>query len=131
MILGFGRAVFGVPIRGPLLVVAVLCLAGALAFSGLGLLIAARPKTTEGVSGLMNLVMLPMWIFSGVFFSAENFPRVIQPFVQALPLTALNDGLRATMLQGAGWGPVLPELAIIVAWMLASFVAALALFRWR
>ena len=131
VILGFGRAVFGVPIRGSLLVVAALCLGGALAFSGLGLLIAARPKTTEGVSGLMNLVMLPMWIFSGVFFSAENFPRVIQPFVQALPLTALNDGLRATMLQGAGWGPVLPELAIIAAWMLASFVAALALFRWR
>ena len=130
-ILGFGALVFGVPMRGPLPVLFTVCLAGALAFSGLGLLIAARPKTTEGVSGLMNLAMLPMWIFSGVFFSAANFPKVIQPFIQALPLTALNDALRATMLQGAGWGPVLPELAIVLGWMVGTFVLALAIFRWR
>ena len=130
-ILGFGILVFGVPSRGPLPVLVTICLTGAFAFAGLGLLIAARPKTIEGVSGLMNLAMLPMWIFSGVFFSSANFPRVIQPFVQALPLTALNDALRLTMLQGAGWGPVLPELAIIVAWMIGSVAIALAVFRWR
>ena len=130
-ILGFGILVFGVPSRGPLLVLATICLAGSLAFSGLGLLIAARPQTIEGVSGLMNLAMLPMWIFSGVFFSSSNFPKVVQPFVQALPLTAVNDALRLTMLQGAGWGPVLPELAIIVAWMLATVAIALSIFRWR
>ena len=130
-ILGFGILVFGVPARGPLPVLVTVCLAGAFAFAGLGLLIASRPKTIEGVSGLMNLAMLPMWIFSGVFFSSANFPRVIQPFVQALPLTALNDALRLTMLQGAGWGPVLPELGVIVAWMIGSVAIALAVFRWR
>ena len=130
-ILGFGILVFGVPARGPLPVLVTICLTGAFAFAGLGLLIAARPKTIEGVSGLMNLAMLPMWIFSGVFFSSANFPQAIQPFVQALPLTALNDALRLTMLQGAGWGPVLPELAIIVAWMIGSVAIALAVFRWR
>ena len=130
-ILGFGALVFGVPFRGPVAVLVVTCLVGALAFAGLGLLIASRAKTTEGVSGLMNLVMLPMWIFSGVFFSAANFPGVLQPFIQALPLTALNDALRLTMLQGAGWALVLPELAIVGAWMIGSFLLALGLFRWR
>jgi ABC-type polysaccharide/polyol phosphate export permease len=79
----------------------------------------------------MNLAMVPMWIFSGVFFSSENFPRAIQPFVQALPLTAVNDALRANMLRGAGFGVVGPELAIALAWTVVCFVLALRLFRWR
>jgi ABC-type polysaccharide/polyol phosphate export permease len=85
----------------------------------------------EGVSGLMNLAMLPMWIFSGVFFSAARFPEMIQPFIQLLPLTAVIDALRANILRGAGWQLVLPELAIIAAWLVVSFVLALKLFRWR
>ena len=85
----------------------------------------------EGASGLMNLVMLPMWIFSGVFFSAAHFPDTLQPFIQALPLTAVNDALRANMLEGAGWRDLSPELGIIVAWLLASFALAVRLFRWR
>ena len=91
---------------------AAVSLLGALAFSGLGLLTAARPRTIEGVSGVMNLVMVPMWVFSGIFFSTERFPAAIQPFIQALPLTALNDALRAVMLEGAGLaarGPGAPE----------------------
>jgi ABC-2 type transport system permease protein len=102
-----------------------------LSFSALGLLIASRAQTMEGVSGLMNLVMLPMWIFSGVFFSASRFPDAIQPFIQALPLTAVLDALRANILRGAGWQAVAPELGIIAAWMVGSFVLALKLFRWR
>jgi ABC-type multidrug transport system permease subunit len=131
VLLGFAALVFGVPVRGSLVQLAVVALLGALAFGGLGLLVASRARTTEGVSGLMNLVMLPMWIFSGVFFSSANFPRVVQPFVQALPLTAVNDALRATMLRGAGWGAVAPELLVIAAWMVATYAAALRLFRWR
>jgi ABC-2 type transport system permease protein len=79
----------------------------------------------------MNLVMLPMWIFSGVFFSAARFPDTIQPFIQALPLTAVIDALRANILRGAGWQAVAPELAIIAAWLGVSFFLALRLFRWR
>ena len=130
-ILGFGVLVFKVPMRGPLVVVATICFLAALAFSGLGLLIASRAQTTEGVSGLMNLAMLPMWIFSGVFFSASNFPAATQPFIRALPLTAVNDALRATMLQGAGLAAVVPQLAVIGAWLVATVVLALWLFRWR
>ena len=98
--LGFARLVFGVPFRGSLLDLAFLCVLTSLAFSALGLLVASRAKTMEAASGLMNLVMLPMWILSGVFFSASRFPAVIQPFVRALPLTAAIDALRGNMLQG-------------------------------
>src|SRR5262249_49961317 len=91
VILGFGVFVFGVPVAGPLLALVPLCVLSSLAFSAIGLLIAARPRTIEGVSGLMNVTMLPMWILSGVFFSSKRFPDAIQPLIAALPLTAIID----------------------------------------
>lgn len=127
----FAHFLLGVPLRGSLLLLAGVSVLGAMAFSGLGLLTAARPRTIEGVSGIMNLVMVPMWIFSGIFFSTERFPAAAQPFVQALPLTALNDALRGVMLDGAGAAALLPELAILLAWGGVSFVLALKLFRWQ
>ena len=107
------------------------CLLSAFTFSGLGLMIAARPKTIEAASGLMNLAMMPMWVFSGVFFNAANFPDVMQPFIQALPLTAVVDALRATMLEGASLGALGPEILIIGIWMVVSFAVALKIFRWQ
>lgn len=127
----FAYFVLGVPLRGSLLLLVAVSLLGAIAFSGLGLLTAARPRTIEGVSGIMNLVMVPMWIFSGIFFSTERFPAAMQPFIQALPLTALNNSLRAVMLEGSGLTPLLPALAILTAWGLFSFPAALKIFRWQ
>ena len=109
-ILGFGVFVFGVPVRGSLWELALLCLISAVSFSTLGLLVASRAKTMEAASGLMNLVMLPMWIFSGVFFSADRFPNVFQPFVRALPLTAVIDAMRANMLQGVHMAQLGPQL---------------------
>lgn len=131
MLVGFAVLVFGVPLRGSLWQFVAICVLSALAFCAVGLLIAARPKTIEGANGLMNLAMLPMWILSGVFFSSENFPSSIQPFIQALPLTAVNDALRANMLRGAGLSVVGPEVGIVIAWGVVSFVLALKLFRWR
>lgn len=130
-LLGFAHFALGVPIRGSLLLLAGVALIGALAFSGLGLLTAARPRTIEGVSGIMNLVMVPMWIFSGIFFATERFPAAAQPFIQALPLTALNNALRAVMLDGAGLGALLPGLGLLAAWGAVSFLLALKLFRWQ
>jgi ABC-2 type transport system permease protein len=127
----FAYFVLGVPVRGSLLVLIGTSLLGAAAFSGLGLLSAARPRTIEGVSGIMNLVMVPMWIFSGVFFSTERFPAALQPFVQALPLTALNDALRAVMLEGGSAASILSELAVLAAWGAISFALALKYFRWQ
>ena len=131
LLLGFATLVFDVPIRGSVVLLAGICVLSALAFASLGLLIAARPRTVEGVSGLMNVVMLPMWIFSGVFFSAARFPDSVQPLIRALPLTAVIDALRGSMLRGAGVAELAPELAVIGAWLVLSFVLAVRLFRWR
>jgi ABC-2 type transport system permease protein len=131
VLLGFAMLVFGVPVRGSPLSVLAICLLAALTFGAIGLLIASRAQTIEGVSGLMNLVMLPMWIFSGVFFSASRFPDALQPAIQLLPLTAVNDALRGVMLQGAGLTALSSELAVLVGWMLLAFALALRLFRWR
>ena len=128
---GFGAWIFGVPLRGSLAQLALITLIAAFSFSALGLLVASRVRTVEGVQGLMNVVMMPMWVLSGVFFSSSNFPDAMQPFVQALPLTALNDALRANMLEGAGWTVVSPEIAVLGVWMVMAFVAALKLFRWH
>lgn len=130
-LLGFGALAFGVPLRGSAIELAAICLVSALAFGGMGLLIASRAKTIEGVSGLMNLVMLPMWIFSGVFFSSSNFPDAVQPVIRILPLTAVNDLLRANMLEGTSIAALGSEMAVITGWLVVSFVAALKLFRWR
>jgi len=97
----FGVFVLGMPIRGSLLSLSVVCLVGALAFGSLGLLLASRARTFEAISGLMNFAMVPMWILSGVFFSSSNFPAAMQPAIQALPLTALNNALRSIVLEGS------------------------------
>ncbi len=131
VILMFGVLAFGVPIRGSLALLLFTALLGALSFAGLGLLVAARAQTLEAASGLMNFVMVPMWLLSGVFFSAERFPKAAQPLIQALPLTALNDALRAVMLEGKGPGAIVAYLAILAAWGLASFGIALKIFRWQ
>lgn len=128
---GFSRLVFDVPLRGTLSELAILCVLSSLAFSALGLLIAARPRTIEGASGLMNLAMVPMWILSGVFFSAERYPASVQPFIQALPLTAVIDALRANMLQGAPLTALSWQLVVITTWLVLSFFLALRLFRWQ
>ncbi len=130
-LVGFGALVFDVPLRGSLIELGVICFVGALSFGAIGLLVAARAKTIEGVSGLMNLVMLPMWIFSGVFFSSANFPDSVQPIIKALPLTSVNDALRANMLEGTPLSALGLEMAIISGWLVVSFLLALKLFRWR
>jgi ABC-2 type transport system permease protein len=131
VLVAFGWLVFGVGVRGSILLFSILCLVGAFSFAGLGLLVGARPTTIEGVSGLANVVLFPMWILSGVFFSYERFPAPAIPLIRALPLTALNDALRAVMNDGAGLAAILPQIALLAAWGLASFVLALKLFRWK
>ena len=130
-LVGFGWIVFGVRVHGHILDLALVAIIGALTFAGLGLLTASRAQTIEGVSGIMNVVMLPMWIFSGVFFSYANFPDVMQPFIQLLPLTQLNDALRSVMIDGASLTANLAQLASLALWGIVSFTTALKIFRWQ
>jgi ABC-type multidrug transport system permease subunit len=127
----FARLAFGVEVRGSLLAFTGVALLSAMTFSGLGLLCASRARTIEGVSGILNVVMLPMFVLSGVFFSASRYPAAVQPFINALPLTAVNNALRAVYNDALPVSTYWPSLAIVAAWMVLSFVAALKLFRWQ
>ena len=130
LLLTLGVVVFHMKVLGSVLTILLLGAAGAMTFGGLGLLTASRAQKIESVSGLMNLVMMPMWIFSGVFFSYERFPAVIQPLIKALPLTALNDALRASILEGTPLISQWPRFLVMAAWGSISFLLALKWFRW-
>lgn len=131
VLLSFAYFAFDIRCTGNVLALAAVIVLGATAFAGMGLLIASRAKTIETVSGLMNAIMLPMYVLSGVFFPADRFPDAIQPFIQILPLTAVNDALRAVMNEGKGFEAVAVPAAILTVWGGLSFAIALRIFRWR
>jgi ABC-type multidrug transport system permease subunit len=131
VLIAFSAIAFGVRVYGSWIATALLILLGAIAFSGMGLLVASRAKTIEAVSGLMNLVMLPMWMLSGIFFSSSRYPDAVQPIIRLLPLTALIDALRAIMIDGASFFSQAPQVAILAVWGALSFAVALRIFRWQ
>jgi len=131
VLVAFGWLVFGVRVHGSLLVLAVLSIVGGYAFSGIGLLTASRAKTIEAVSGLMNLIMMPMWICSGVFFSYERFPDSVKSFIRILPLTLLNDALRAVINDAAGLPQISLQLGLLAVWGIVTFIIGLKIFRWQ
>ena len=128
--LAFGVLAFGMPINGSYAAVGTVCVIGALSFAGLGVLTASRAASIEAISGILNLSMLPMWILSGVFFSTANFPDFLQPLIQVLPLTALNDALRAVILEGATLRAIAGDITLLALWGAMPFALALKLFRW-
>ncbi|MGA3103266.1 MAG: ABC transporter permease [Terriglobales bacterium] len=130
LLLGFGVIAFHMRVEGSVFSVLVLASVGAVAFGGVGLLTACRAQKIESVSGLINLVMMPMWIFSGVFFSYQKFPTAAHPFIKALPLTALNDALRAIIIEGATLSSQSGRLLVLAIWGGLSFILALRWFRW-
>jgi ABC-2 type transport system permease protein len=127
----FGWIAFSMPIRGGAISIGLIAMSGALMFGSLGLLMGSRARTFEAASGLMNLMSVPMWVLSGVFFSASNFPEGVQPFIQALPLTALVDAMRRVVLEGAVLTSLRGELAVIATWTIVPFAIALKIFKWR
>jgi ABC-type polysaccharide/polyol phosphate export permease len=131
VLVAFGAWVLGVPFQGSVGAFALVALVGAVSFAGLGLLVTARVRTIQGASGMLNLAMMPMWLGSGVFFSYERFPEVLHPVLRLIPLTSLNDALRALMLDGDVAAALGLPLAILAGWGALSFVAALKLFRWE
>ncbi|MBW2262055.1 MAG: ABC transporter permease [Deltaproteobacteria bacterium] len=130
-LVAFGWLVFGVAVHGSFLWLGFVSLLGGISFTGLALLVASRTDSTEVASGLMNAFMLPMWLLSGAFFSYERFPEAVHPVIRALPLTALNDALRAVVNDGAPVLSTLPQVAVLAAWGALGFLLALRLFRWH
>ena len=127
----FAWLVFGVRVNGSIPLLASLSIIGGFSFSGIGLLTASRARTIEAVSGLMNLIMMPMWLCSGVFFSYERFPDSVKPIIRMLPLTLLNDGLRAVINDAAGVTQIASKLALLAVWGLVTFMIGLKVFRWQ
>ncbi|MEA2490427.1 MAG: type transport system permease protein, partial [Acidobacteriota bacterium] len=130
VLLVFAWLVFGVKVQGSLLLLSLICLLGGMTFAGVGLLVASRANTLEAVSGMANLVMMPMWLCSGVFFSYERFPEAAKPFIRALPLTSLNDALRGVINNGATMTEVMPQLINLLVWTVVSYVVGLKIFKW-
>ena len=129
--IAFGAIAFGVPVRGSWFAITVLCLIASMMFAAIGILIGSRARTIEALSGLVNITVMPMWIVSGVFFSAQRFPEWAQPIIKVLPLTLLLDALRAVQLQGLTLAAVWFEAAMMTVWLAICFAAALKLFKWR
>lgn len=127
----FAWLVFDVEVAGSILLLTAVVLLGALTFAGIGLLASARAKTIEGVSGVINVIMLPMFVLSGIFFSSSRFPDAMQPFIRALPLTALNDAMRVIYNEGLGVAAILGEVGVLTVWCIGSFALALRYFRWQ
>jgi ABC-2 type transport system permease protein len=130
VVLAFSRVFFGVEVAGSYPALFVVAVGGSAAFAAIAVAVASRAQNSETVSGLMNLIMMPMFITSGVFFASSNFPDVLQPAIRALPLTAMCDGMRAVMIDGAGLASVMPSLGILALWGVPAFVLGLRLFRW-
>ena len=127
----FGKLVFGTVVQGSLLGLALTSIVGAAAFAAISLLIGARLDNTEIANGWMNFVMLPMWILSGSFFSYERFPDWLHLPIQLLPLTALNDALRAIYNDGASLFDCSFQLGVLLLWGALGFIVALRTFRWQ
>jgi len=130
VILILSRLMFGVVSHGGYLPIALIVLLGAFQFASIGLIIASRARTLEAVAGLMNLTMVPMWIGSGIFFSADRFPALVQPVIRLLPLTPVISSLRQVMQEGAGLVTILPDLGLMAGWLVITFLVALRIFRW-
>ena len=129
--LAFARLLFSVRVAGSLPAFFLIAAAGALSFGGLGLLVASRAQNSETAGGLMNAVTLPMMVLSGVFFSASHFPGWMQPWVKALPLTAVIDALRAVSIDGAALWTLGGPFLVLALWGVAGFAFSLRIFRWQ
>ena len=72
----FAWIYFDIQINGSLAALLLLIVSGNIAFSGIAILISSRTSNTEIGNGLINAVVTPMMVLSGVFFSYHNFPRL-------------------------------------------------------
>ncbi len=130
-ILVFAYFVFGVVCRGSMLHLWIVIVIGGSSMIALGLLIATRVKTMEAMSGWINLLMIPMWIAGGVFFSADRFPDSMQLILKLIPFVAMTDSLRAIMLDGQSISALGFPILVMSVWGVCCFAIAIKIFRWR
>lgn len=127
----FAWLVFGISVQGSIPALAVVFLSGNIAFGGLAIFVSSRTANTEVGNGLINAVVLPMTVLSGIFFSYYNFPEASVPFIQKLPLTLFTDAIRSIFTEGAGFAQTGMPSAILLAFGVFFFSAGLRIFRWH
>jgi ABC-type multidrug transport system permease subunit len=130
MVFGFSYFAFGVIIQGSLLALFFVFLAGIAAFSGIAILMSSRAQKTQVGNGLINAVVLPMTILSGIFFSYQNFPDWAVSIIRKLPLTLLADAIRAIFNEGANFYQVADEISYLLIIGIVLFVTGLRIYKW-
>jgi ABC-2 type transport system permease protein len=108
----------------------VVTLVAAVSMIALGLIVASRVASEEFAGGVLNLLSWPMMVLSGVFFSLDGAPEVVQVIADLFPLTHLLTAARAIMLEGAGLADLGYNLGALLL-MSALFLGLGAwMFRW-
>lgn len=125
-----GFLLFRFQVHGNYLSYIAFAILGSAAFTAIAILCASRTNSIPMVSGITNLISLPMMMLSGVFFSKNNFPDWLRTFSEFLPLTALNDGFRKIALEGQGLSNLGFESAVLGVYLLIASISAVKLFKW-
>jgi ABC-2 type transport system permease protein len=127
----FSLIAFKMTIQGDISALIVLFLAGNIAFAGIAVLTSCHTSNTEVGNGLVNFVVFPMMILSGIFFSYQNFPEWSLPVIRNLPLSILTDGLRSIINEGAGYHEIAMPSIILTVTGVVFFIAGLKVFKWH
>jgi ABC-type multidrug transport system permease subunit len=127
----FSVVAFGISIQGSVSALFLMFLAGNIAFSGIAVFVSSHTSNTEVGNGLINFVVFPMMILSGIFFSYQNFPDWSLPVIRNLPLSMLTDGIRSIFNEGAGYAEVALPILILTFTGTIFFAAGLKIFKWH
>jgi ABC-type multidrug transport system permease subunit len=131
VLLIFAIIAFGVKIQGDLSALIIIYLAGNAAFAGIAVFVSSNTSNTEVGNGLINFVVFPMMVLSGIFFSYQNFPDWSIGVIKYLPLTMLTDGVRSIFNEGAGYHEVALPVIILMTIGTVFFSAGLKIFKWH
>ncbi|MFO8111631.1 MAG: ABC transporter permease [Desulfosalsimonadaceae bacterium] len=127
----FAWMIFDIAIQGSAGALVMVFMAGNIAFCGIAVFVSSRTANTEVGNGMINAVVMPMTLLSGVFFSYHNFPEWSIPVIGKLPLALLVDGIRAIFTEGAGLAETAPAAILLFLTGAVFFTAGLKIFKWH
>jgi ABC-2 type transport system permease protein len=129
LIMAVGSLLFGVPLRGSILLLFVLVGVYLLPILGLGLLISTAAQTQQQAQLMTMPIMLPSMMLSGVFFPISSLPMFLQIFSKLLPLTYFIYILRSILIKGVGLDMIIPQVSALA--VFAVVLIGLAALRFR
>ncbi|MEP6615424.1 MAG: ABC transporter permease [Ginsengibacter sp.] len=134
VIILFGRLFFGFTLVHGIetfLEMLVLSFIGLLVFMGFGFIVSGLATSDSTIPPFANLITLPQFLLGGTFFSADVFPKWLQPISKALPLTHLNTAMRSIAFEGLHLWDVRSEIGILLLWGVVVYAVAIKVFRWE